>query len=225
MTIFNKHAPLRIKYVRANECPFMTKDLRRAIMLRSKLRNKLNKNKTLETNLAYKRQRNLCTSLLRKAKAKYYANLNPNVVTDNKIFWKSIKPLFSEKSIALVENQDVCSDDEKVAHIFNTFFSNVVNELNIEKKDEFLNENVNELDPVLNAINKYKNYRSVLKIKETMNQHVSFSFQLSERESIIHEIILLDVSKGSPKNAIPAKMIKENCDIFFTNSSVILICQ
>ena len=86
MTIFNKHAPLKIKYVRANEGPFMTKDLRRAIMLRSKLQNKLNKNKTLETDLAYKKQRNLCTSLLKKAKAKYYANLNPNIVSDNKIF-------------------------------------------------------------------------------------------------------------------------------------------
>ena len=30
--------------------------------------------------------------------------------------------------------------------------------LNIEKKEEFLNENVSELDPVLNAINKYKIY-------------------------------------------------------------------
>ena len=58
MTIFNKHAPLKIKYARANEGPFMIKDLSRAIMLRSKLRNKLNKNKTLQTNLDNKKQRN-----------------------------------------------------------------------------------------------------------------------------------------------------------------------
>ena len=57
MTVFNKHAPLKTKYVRANGGPFMTKDPRKAMTLRSNLRNKLNKNKTLEANLAYKRQK------------------------------------------------------------------------------------------------------------------------------------------------------------------------
>ena len=37
--IFNKHAPIKRKYVRANEAPFMTKELHKAIMKRSKLRN------------------------------------------------------------------------------------------------------------------------------------------------------------------------------------------
>ena len=179
----------------------MTKDLRRAIMLRSNLRNKLNKNKTLESNLAYKKQRNLCTSLLRKAKTKYYANLNPSLVTDNKTFWKTVKPLLSEKttisdSINLVENLDICSDDEKVAHIFNTYFSNVVNNLNIERKEDILNLNVNDYDPILKAIDKYKNHPSILNINETVEQHVSFSLQLTERNSIIQEILSLDVSKG-----------------------------
>ena len=38
--IFNKYAPIKIKYVRANEAPFMTKQLHKAIMKRSRLRNK-----------------------------------------------------------------------------------------------------------------------------------------------------------------------------------------
>ena len=37
--IFNKHAPMKRKYIRANEAPFMTKELHKAIMKRSKLRN------------------------------------------------------------------------------------------------------------------------------------------------------------------------------------------
>ena len=40
MEIFNKHAPLNIKYVRANENPFMTKELRKEHMNRTRLRNK-----------------------------------------------------------------------------------------------------------------------------------------------------------------------------------------
>ena len=47
--IFDKHAPIKFKYIRANESLFMTKELRKAIMLRSKLRNQMNKNHTLLT--------------------------------------------------------------------------------------------------------------------------------------------------------------------------------
>ena len=43
----NKHAPIKRKYIRANEAPFMTKDLHKGIMKRSKLRNKFLKSRNL----------------------------------------------------------------------------------------------------------------------------------------------------------------------------------
>ena len=64
MSVFNKHAPIKFKYIRANDSPFMNTELRKAMMLRSKLRNSYHK--TLHAHLAYKRQRNYCTSLLRE---------------------------------------------------------------------------------------------------------------------------------------------------------------
>ena len=44
--IFNKHAPIRKKYLRANEAPFMTKELHNAIMKRSRHRNKFLKDES-----------------------------------------------------------------------------------------------------------------------------------------------------------------------------------
>ena len=44
--IFNKYAPIKRKYVCASEVPFMTKELHKAIMKRSRLRNKLLKDRT-----------------------------------------------------------------------------------------------------------------------------------------------------------------------------------
>ena len=61
MSIFEKHAPIKLKYIRANEGPFMNKDLRKEVMLRSRLKNKANKNNTESSRVAYKRQRNKCT--------------------------------------------------------------------------------------------------------------------------------------------------------------------
>ena len=71
------------------------------------------------------------------------------------------------KSITLVENEDVCSDNEKVTLIFNVFFSNVVNNLNIERNDDILNDNnITDLDPVHKAIKKYVKHPSILKMNE-----------------------------------------------------------
>ena len=63
--IFNKHAPIKRKYIRANEVPFMTNDLHKAIMERSKLRNKFLKSRTLSDMEHYTSQRNLYKKLLK----------------------------------------------------------------------------------------------------------------------------------------------------------------
>ena len=105
-------------------------------MNRSKLRNRLNKLKTEQTNMEYKKQRNLCTYLLRKAKRDYYSRLDPSKITDNKKFWKVVKPLFCDKNmtsdrITLVEKGEIFQDEKAVAEMFNDFFSNAVKDLNI----------------------------------------------------------------------------------------------
>ena len=83
MELLNKVAPLKTKYLRANYSKFTTKELSKAIMLRTKLRNQFWKKRTSEAKLKYNKQRNLCVSLLRKAKRNYYENLDLNDINDN----------------------------------------------------------------------------------------------------------------------------------------------
>ena len=66
--VLNNHVPLKQKYLRANDAPFMTKTLRKAIMLRTQLRNRLNRYNTSENWTAFKKQRNKCVKILRQAK-------------------------------------------------------------------------------------------------------------------------------------------------------------
>ena len=61
MFLVNKHAPLKYKYIRANQ-PFMNKPLRKAIMTRSKMKNRCLQDKSVNSYDDYKIQRNLCTS-------------------------------------------------------------------------------------------------------------------------------------------------------------------
>ena len=120
MKVLNNHAPLKKRYIRANNAPFMNSVLCKAIMLRSKLRNNYIKNKTTAARNLYKKQRNYCVSLFRNEKRNFYNNLDTKLFSDNKKFWEHIKPLFSNKTvynttIILIEDNEVVSENSKVA--------------------------------------------------------------------------------------------------------------
>ena len=122
---------MKQKYLRGNQGRLMTKDLHKAIMKRSRLRNKFLRDRADISREEYKKQRNLCVSLLKKAKKDHFANLDIKSVTDNKKFWQTVKPLFSNKVkaktvIKLVENDVMIEDESEIAKIFNEYFVNIV---------------------------------------------------------------------------------------------------
>ena len=84
--ILDKHAPIKAKIVRANNAPFMNKKLSKAIMNRSRLKNKFLKEPNKANENRYKKQRNYCVNLTRSVKKEYYSNLDIKNVTDNKKF-------------------------------------------------------------------------------------------------------------------------------------------
>ena len=83
LSVFNKYAQIKRKYIRANEAPFMTKNLHKEIMKWSRLRNKYLKSKSLPNRKNYNIQGNLCKKLLRTTKKEYFSNLDTKKVTDN----------------------------------------------------------------------------------------------------------------------------------------------
>ena len=95
--ILQKHAPTKKRYVRANQASFINSTIHNEVMRRTRLRNKFIDSKADADRIAYNKQRNYCVSLIRKEKKAYYSNLNIRDVTDNKTFWRKVKPLFSEQ--------------------------------------------------------------------------------------------------------------------------------
>ena len=143
----NTH-PLR-KNIRANDVPFMTKALRKENMHRTRLHNKYNKDRT-EANLkAFKKQRNKCVKLLRRAKFDYYRNIDLGKLTDNHKFWKTVKPLFSDKvqvnsSISLIEDGKMVNQDSQIAEIFNQYFANITDSLGITVNDSLSHDSMTQ---------------------------------------------------------------------------------
>ena len=68
-------------------------------MKRSRLRNIYLKNRSDNNKREYNKQRNYCVSLLRKTKTNFYANLNEKDLSDNKQFWRTVKPLLSARML------------------------------------------------------------------------------------------------------------------------------
>ena len=167
----------------------MSKQLRKAITTRTRLLNKYRKYNSAENFFAYKRQRNLCVKLLRKSKKDFYNNLNVKRITDNRKFWQTIKPNFTDKTLrdertTLVEGDKVITEEKHVVKIFKDHFEKIVETLKIDRlKLSDLSD-----DPVLNAIENFSHHASVLKIKEARDSTGCFSFKLVFIEDICKEI-------------------------------------
>ena len=97
LEILNKIAPVKVKVLHFNNNVFMTKSLRKAIMLKSRLENNFNKRRSDENWDTYKKQRNFCVKVLRQTKEKYFSDINVESISDNKKFWKTTKPFFPVK--------------------------------------------------------------------------------------------------------------------------------
>ena len=108
-------------------------------MRRSYLEKVYYKNKLEKSFKAYKKQKNFCSRLYKKERKRFFNSLNPSFVTDNKLFWKTIKPFFSNKGnygsqIKLIEKDEVLQDDDLIAKDLNKFFKNAVSTLNMKKQ-------------------------------------------------------------------------------------------
>ena len=130
-------------------------------MKRARLRNVYLKKRAEATKAANNYQRNICVSLLRKSKRSYFENLNVKLVRDNKTFWKNVAPLFSNKikskeRITLIENENIISNDKKVAKTFHEFFPNVKC-LDISQ-NPYLISGTSQTDLVLQSIEKFSKH-------------------------------------------------------------------
>jgi DNA-binding protein len=225
MTILNHYAPMKKKVIRGNNAPFMSKRLSKEIMHRSKLKNKLNKNPTEENRNLYRKQRNDCVNLLRKEKRNYFNNLDIKVFEDNKIFWKAIKPLFSDKQnvsqrdIIIEDEGRLISDNAEVAELLNSYFIDAVEGLDIEpfavSTDNISTDDI-ENTRIENIIKKFEAHPSILKIKENIAVEKKFVFSDICSKRVDEHISKLDPKKAGIENDIPAMVLIRSSDIVST---------
>ena len=206
----DKQAPIKSKTLRGNNAPFVTKEMRKAIMVRSKLKSLFHKTKSPEIRVLYNRQRNYCVSLLKRTKRNYFERLNENKISDSRKFWKTVTPYFSNKgstttSFTLIEGEKIVSDEKEIAQIFNDHYSKIISTLDLPTPP-FIETECD--DHVRKCILQYRTHPSIEMIK-SKGFLENFSFVHTNDEQAEKIIEGLSTGKSQCETDLPTKIVKK----------------
>ena len=181
--VLDKHASLETKRVRGNQSPFMTKELSKVVMNKSKTRNKYIKQLSRENFLAIKTAKNYSNNLTRTTKKNFFQNVTKSGFASDKKFWNTVKPFLTNKgfltddNISIKVNDDLVAEKTKLANLFNLHYINIVeNTSGVPPVIQGNPNNPNEDNTtVKNIIKQYENHSSIINIKShidlfTINQ-------------------------------------------------------
>ena len=107
--------PLK-KIVRANDAPFMSKELRKAIFTGNRPRNRYFENPTKENEKTYKKQRNKCH---RKSITQHFSKTTSKEIMTNKQF------CLENNDIILLDGEEKIKNDRILANRFNEHYINI----------------------------------------------------------------------------------------------------
>ena len=103
-----------------------------------------------------------------------------------------------------MEKGEVVSKNEKIATFFNNYFNDITEGLNIKKWS--ISDKLSD-DPLVNAIRKYENHPSIIKIKSSAETAQLFAFNFVSSYDISEIINSMDSTKKT-SGAIPIKIVK-----------------
>ena len=109
--------------------------------------------------------------------------------------------------ILLAEENGTISDNYEISEKLNSFFADIVKNLNIPQYEDQSVNNDNIDDPILRAKEKFKNHQSVQLIKCHYENNSTISFNNITHTEIEKELNKLDLSQASPNSDIPTKIV------------------
>ena len=120
VSVLDRHTQQKRRVIRGNEKPHVNKTLRKAIMIRSRLRNKHQRSQRHSDWHAYRKQRNFVCSLNKKIRRTYFDSVASDTDNSSHHFWEICKPFFSDKhpvseKILLVDKDEIISSDSQIA--------------------------------------------------------------------------------------------------------------
>ena len=213
--VLDKHAPLKVAKVRGNQGPFMTRELCKAIMNKSKIRSKYQKWPPRENVLALKEAKKFCNKLPKSVKKAYFRKVTGKGFVNNKAFWNTVKTFLTNKgfltnkTIAIENKGKIIPDKSKLVNLFNSHYINIVEKTSgcppeIEGNPE---NKTNGISTVQSIIRKYQTHPSTLNIKSKNTVNNTFDVPAATSEQINKIIKKLNAKKATGPDKIPPKIV------------------
>ena len=133
---------------------------------------------------------------------------------NNKLFWKTIKPFFSNNgshtgNIKLAEGDKQQQDNIGVVEELNNFFKEAVSTLNVNENSNIINpDSINISDAIEKAISKHKFHPSILLFNDKIVNQDKFSFKPIPKLDMDKRVQLINPKKASSSESIPSKIFK-----------------
>ena len=142
----------------------------------------------------------------------YFETSDIKSVIDNKMFRKTVAPLFSSKSkasnkITLSENEKLIINDQKCAEMFNNYFDSIAKELKIPTDQILLNDESTFDDLIIAAVHNYKRHQNIVKIKEKVKKYELFSFYHVNPDKMLKTFQNTDLKKSTQQGDSPVTII------------------
>ena len=115
--------------------------------MRARLKQRLNKHPSKQNEVAFKKQRNRCFALRKKAIKNHFKRVTSNGLMSNKAFWNLVKPFLSNKGvlactdISLIKDDKIVTDDHDLCEIFNDYYIKIVENTSGKKPSSIANAN------------------------------------------------------------------------------------
>ena len=170
----------------------MTKELSKAIINKSKIRNKYQKWSSRENFLALKEAKKFCNKLTKSVKKAYFRKVTGKGFVNNKAFWNTVKPFLTNKgfltneTIAIENKGKIVTDKSKLVNLFNSHYINIVEKTSgcapeIEGNPE--NKTI-DIATVQSIIRKYQTHTSILNIESKNTVKYTFDTPAATSEQI-----------------------------------------
>ena len=207
MSVIEHHAPLKTRFVKGKQLPYMNSDLRKAINQRNMWRSRHFRDRRCKiARKRYTTLRNKVVKLQHKS-VQLYFDQKCSTQAGYRNFYKVVKPFISYKSsqnnngrIILREEENIISEPTNVAEIFNMYYSSLAQ----------YDQEYDGLDTTdfAGLIDKHSSHSSVELIKKNMSSGKLFDFSVVSVEIFHKYIDNLDAKKAIGHDGLNAKFLK-----------------
>ena len=193
----------------------MTRELRKTIMNSSILKKKYQDCFSRENFTSWRKQKNQCNKLCKKAKNNHPKNITKSNLNINNKFWQFVKPFLTNKGvfgtgfISIKKDNQFIDNGIELAEMFNSYYINIVENMTCTPPDTspLYNLQKNGVYCVKQIIKKFESHPSIVEIKKNINIVKKFTrkeWTISDINTLLKSV---NTKEATGPDNIPPKLV------------------